>query len=596
MRLMASTPRRLPVTRLVAALVWLHATALLGQVSDTTSSWPPDVPPDVPLFDRDITRILSGDAASFVYDFGAFGWPSGWSPYGMSPQWVALNFNGIPFDDPVTGRPHYDLLPTALLAPPWMREAARGSPVLADTGLRTFDTAEPLTELHYQTGDDGLKRATVLHGQTRGAVTGLFVYSGAGAKGEYPGSRLQRMRQLLLRAGLRRSGWSASAMYLHSQRRLGAHGGVEGPAIYNRLIADVRLSAAMRRAIRHDAQLVLRARPFGAPLVATAAFTAYHLRFTHPGQDTVSAGVYRMVARLRQSASSGAHRISLEFETWLEDVARLHLTVRDSVAWRRFGVVAEAGVHFLGHTGLVGGKARLTYDLGSLEGYAEAWRAGQPLSWIVRHGWEDYVAVTEIEPAGRVAQGRLGLRMRFGLIDAETYGFARRQTNILDFFQVDKDRAAVHIDSSAAQRAGIGARIGFRSRARRGLYGVVQPTILQPEASLPSFFMRGRLGARYHLFAGDLGLDLSLRGHYWTSFQGRTLHAPTGLLVRRPEMLPASGALDLYVEAVVRGATLLVAYENMLSGTAVMEGNQVVLGYPLPAQFLRFGVYWPIRN
>ena len=281
MRLMASTPRRLPVTRLVAALVWLHATALLGQVSDTTSSWPRDVPPDVPLFDRDITRILSGDAASFVYDFGALGWPSGWSPYGMSPQWVALNFNGIPFDDPVTGRPHYDLLPTALLAPPWMREAARGSPVLADAGLRTFDTAEPLTELHYQTGDDGLKRATVLHGQTRGAVTGLFVYSGAGAKGEYPGSRLQRMRQLLLRAGFRRSGWSADAMYLHSQRRLGAHGGVEGPAIYNRLIADVRLSAAMRRAIRHDAQLVLRARPFGAPLVATAAFTAYHPQ-VHP--------------------------------------------------------------------------------------------------------------------------------------------------------------------------------------------------------------------------------------------------------------------------------------------------------------------------
>src|SRR5690606_37192624 len=112
-------------------------------------------------------------------------------------------------------------------------------------------------------------------------------------------------------------------------------------------------------------------------------------------------------------------------------------------------------------------------------------------------------------------------------------------------------------------------------------------------------WLRAHVGARYLLFTGDLDLDVSLQGRYWTRFQGRTLHAPTGLLVlpeasARP--VDTSGTLDLVVQGGVRTATLFLAFENMLSGTELLVGNLIVPTYPLPARRLRFGIYWPILN
>ena len=124
------------------------------------------------------------------------------------------------------------------------------------------------------------------------------------------------------------------------------------------------------------------------------------------------------------------------------------------------------------------------------------------------------------------------------------------------------------------------------------------------EAALPEFFVQGRLGARYAIF-GDLALDLSLRGRFWTEMRSRTLHAPTGLLVLPHEdddlfppsgFLPSSGMLDIVVEAGLRTATLFLAYENVLSGTQLLAGNLIVPVYQLHERRLRFGVFWPIKN
>ena len=52
--------------------------------------------------DHDITYVLSGVPGSFVYDFGAFAWPTAWSVNGLSPQVAQLYFGPIPFNDLIT--------------------------------------------------------------------------------------------------------------------------------------------------------------------------------------------------------------------------------------------------------------------------------------------------------------------------------------------------------------------------------------------------------------------------------------------------------------------------------------------------------------
>ena len=581
---------------LAAAALWLLPQTLMGQAADTSGTSQPAAVAEGPLFDRDATGLLSREAASFVYDFGAFGWPNGWSPYGLSPQWVALEFGGIPYDDLVTGRPRYDLLPTALLSSPEIGAAEKASPVQVNAGLRRFSAAEPLTELHYQTGDHGLQRATVIHVQRRGAVEGLFGYSGAAARGEYPGSRLRRMRRLLLQARYDRPGWSAQATYIQNQRSLGAHAGVLGTHVYNRLVADVRLADAVRRTVRNDLQLLVRASPLGPPLEAAATLTAHRLRFTNPAQDTVEATVYRLASRLRQSIAAGPHRARLDLEAWFGHATRVHLTVRDSLSWGRFGIVAQTGLHAIGRTRMLGGAVQLAYDAGRITALAEAWRSGLAQPWLVGRGWGDYLAADDGAISGRIHQARLGLRASAGALDAELFGFAQQLSAMLDFYAAGPDSIAMRAGTGATRQTGVGARMGLRPRAVRGLYADLQPTLLESPDALPDFFLQARLGARYHLFSNDLGLDISVRGRYWTSMRGRTLHAPTGLLVRGKQDVPASGTVDVHVEASVRGATLLVAYENLLSGTPILDGNLLIPTYPLPAQYLRLGVYWPIRN
>ena len=146
-------------------------------------------------------------------------------------------------------------------------------------------------------------------------------------------------------------------------------------------------------------------------------------------------------------------------------------------------------------------------------------------------------------------------------------------------------------------------------RARRGVYAWVNPVWQQADAkdsaarawerALPRVSLSGRAGLRTLLFLGDLDLDAFVRVRTWEAFGGRGLHTSTGLLLPRTGAdrdVPASTVLDFVAEGGVRGATLFLAYENVLSGTNIIRGNLIVPDYPLPEQQVRFGVLWPIRN
>lgn len=578
---------------------------------------------------EDIVGLLSEEPGSFNHDFGAFGWPNAWSPYGMNPQKIALQLGGLPFDDLITGRPRYDLLPTALLEPLGLQPGRHGAPLGVAAEVRPFEYAPILTELHYQSGSAGLQRITAAHRQQRrlgsGGLDVLFAYGGGAATGEYPGSKLHRMRQVLLRVRARQPGWSLEATWLHNQRRLGAHGGVipgvTYASIYNRLIANVRNSDATRRTVRSDLALTLRVRLLSEPLTAQVFHTAQTFRYHRPRMDTLSATAMRIGGRLAQDALLGPHALRIVVEGWTDRLlrsnslpvglarTRLHATLRDSVRLGSLSVLLEGGV-FVARNTTLGGGLHLSQHLGAARLFAEASHSGDPASWVHLHGWGRFANGAPYAPGGRHSLGRAGLALQFGAIGGELFGFAHIQDQGLEAYLAGEDSMAVRAMAGAATTRGVGGEVWFRRNARRGFYLQATPTMVaRPDAlqetPVPSFFVHARLGARYVLFQGDLDLNASLRVRYWTAMRGRALHAPTGMLVLpgaenrlypAAGMLPASGALDVVIEGAVRTARLFVAYENVLSGTQLLVGNQIVPLYPLPERHLRFGVFWPIVN
>ena len=573
-------------------------------------------------FDHDLTTALAQHAGSFSYDFGAFGWPSGWSYLGASPSHAALYWHGIPFNDPHTGRPRYDLLPTALLRAPGVAVGARSMPVAVFTRLRSFDATRPLTELHYQAGDNGLQRVTALHAQEAAPrflgrprmVQWLFAYAGAAATGEYPGSKLERMRQLLLQSRYRQGMWSLEVMYLHNQRRLGAHGGVvpfaDYETVYNRLIAPTRGERSVRRDLRHDVSATLQLRTLEAPLTLQAWQTYARMRYTVSANVTTETASSRWGLRARQSSRLGEHRLRMLAEGYVQDSdVHVHAALRDSLRVRAFTLVGEAGSTMAEGTALASASAEVSY--GRLL-YATAYSVGIAPSRATTQGFGHYVATLPEAPVGRVEQVRLGGRIIWRALEVDAFVFAGQERNLPDFYGQRSDSMAVRVHPGTVRLSGLAVDVGLRRSAPRGFYAHAQALLASgaddaPAArkqALPRLSGQGRLGARYRLFTGDLRLDLSVRTRLWSAMTSRTLHAPTGLLVLAedptlfPEggRLPASATIDVVAEAGLRTAVLFVAYENVTSGTQLMAGNQVVPVYPLPATRLRFGVFWPIVN
>ena len=586
----------------------------------------------------DAVGLLAEVPGSFAFDFSTPGWPDGWSPLGLSPQRVSLHLDAWSFDDPVTGRPRYDLLPLAFLEPLHLGPSRYGAPATVHAQTRPYRTGAPLTELRYRAGGTGLQSIMALHVQQRrltlfgepGLVQILGGYGGHASQGVYQGSRLKRMRQLYTRLRYQQPGWAVEIANLHNRHRIGAHAGVEPQAgqpfstIYNPRAATVRQPNARRQTLRNDLAVTGRARlaPHLPPPALSAYWSSQTFRYGLPS-DTLFVKTNRFGLRLQQRLHLGSHHLHLRLEGWTDRLRdsnalskeagfppRLHAALRDSLQLLGLQAVLEGALHASDDLPLLTGIARLEHPLGPLHLFGEAALNGQRVPLLARRGFGDFLTPVPSLPTSRLASGKAGVSLQAGPFDMQLFAFGHHLNQGLDYY-VDEARETVTARTAPDYwRAGLGGHLGWRRGARRGLYLTLQPTLTrliapQPTpvherlaASLPRVFGSGRLGARFYLFT-DLDLDVYLEGRLWSSFRSRTLHPPTGLLALPPEDAPAfgpSGTLDMHVEAGLRSATLFLSYENMLSDTPLMNGTLLVPVYPLPSRRFRFGVFWPISG
>ncbi len=654
----------------------------LAQVADTTRTPRPDTlavsPPDstvrpaenappprqiiqrthVPFFDAstgivvndtlparhpalDPAGILAETPGSFLYDFGAAGWPDGWSPYGIAPQNVGLTFNNLPFNNSITGTAELELLPFSMLQPLRLHAGGLGAPITVNTRLRGFDFSRPLSEIRYRQSNNGLKSVLVFHSQQRrvtlaeqrGILGITLAYGGHGANGEYPGSKLEGARQLLARLRYRHPWGSIELMNLSNRRRLGAHGGVNivgtnYESIYNRFGASVENEGAQRQSLRNDLALTVRSQVLPDsthPLTSTGYWTAGTYRYVL--RDTLQARTGRLGYRISQGLALGKSELTMGLQGWKETLrddtnalpdsldpsrSAMHLTANFTLPLGQFTFEAEPGLHKNEHNSFIGGHSRLSMDKGWLQLFVQAAYAGQPTSWVQQYGWSNTVGALDTTPDGRTLTLQAGVTLKGGPFSLDVTGFTSRTTSYTDYFSMaDSDSITAHVFDDPVQWAGATTILGFRKNAGRGIYLTFAPTLYQLNnapvsanhsvlsGSLPELFIQGRAGLRYLLFQGDLDIDLYANMRAWSSFQSRTLHPQTGLLVLRPvESRPVdeSVALDVVLEAGIRTAKLFLAFENALSYPSLIPGNLLVPDYPLPAQRFRFGVYWPIQD
>ena len=282
----------------------------------------------------DPQQMLGEVRSTFVYDFGTSGWPDGWSPFGLSPNSIGLSFNDIPYRDPSSGLPAYDLLPFTMLQAFRLQSGKFGTPVGVNTRLRAFDEPRSLTEVRYRSSNIGLSSVLVSHSQARRitllkrptVLRILLAYGGHGANGEYAGSRLEGARQLVARLRFQNSLGSLEIMNMHNRRRLGAQAGVTPGVstnfqnIYNRLTATVINANAQRQKIRNDLSVTFRRALFGleAPFTASGYWTANTFRYVN--SDTLQARTKSLGYTLTQKISFTQSNIELRIEGWTDRV------------------------------------------------------------------------------------------------------------------------------------------------------------------------------------------------------------------------------------------------------------------------------------
>lgn len=666
---------------LLVALLLVPAAPLYAQVADSTRTPPPPdslavpqpdslgrpAPPQpvifktpVPFLDVDAgitfsdslptigvalgpADLLANYGGSFLYDFGASGWPDGWSPDGIAPHDVALSYNGIPFDNSVTGIANYELLPFALLQPFRLQAGRFGAPLTVNTRLRSLEARRPITEIRYRQSNNGLKSVLVFHSQRRsiplrqrmGVLGILLAYGGHGANGEYPGSRLEGARQLLTRLRYQHPWGSIELMNLSNRRRLGAHAGVvvdenNYETIYARFGASVINSSAQRQTLRNDLALTARTNVLAdttRPFTTMGYWTAGTFRYVDG--DTLQARSSRFGYQVSQALGLGKGEVNVVLEGWREhlrsnsnalpdslDPARsaLQLTLQTTLPLGPAQLEIAPALYTSKNDRLddtfVGGSSRLSFSNNTFGAFLQASYTTQNGSWIEDYGWEG--SITPFRATSRMAQLQAGLSFTTGPLTLEGKVFTNNTSNYTDFFaQSNSDSIDVQLFTGDVNWVGLSGELGLRKLARRGFYLTVSPTVYALQnpgtssahsvlgGSLPELYLQGRLGMRYVIFRGDLDLDVYTRARLWSDFDSRTLHAETGVLVLRPigsRPVDASIAMDVVIEAGIRTATLFLSFENVLSNPALIVGNLLVPDYPLPAQRFRFGVYWPIQD
>ncbi len=617
----------------------------------------------------DLAHVLAQQPGSFLYDLGAAGWPHGWSPSGLGPHRSRLWIEGRPYQNPLTGRARFDLLPLAFLTPPRIGVDPGGSGVGVHTAWRDYDQRRPLTELRYQRDTNGLNAIAVSHSQMHrlslfgapGRLHTTLGYGGRGTGGLYAGDDLRRERQLWGRLRYQREAWAVEISNISSRRRLGAHSGVLPPsdtpfsAIYRLPFCNTcsQTPNASRRTFRNDLTTRLQA-PLvpgtDAPTTLSATWTSNTFDFDPEADTTWSVVLNGGHGLIRQPLQIGRHALTLEAQGQLWGIERsnvasvagrrwsAHATARDSVQVGATHVVADAGWHATPDQQYPSASLQLRRPLGPLTVFTDLEATGQRRSWFETSGFPGFVRpLNDTAPTsvGRVLRGRLGARYQAGSIDLSVEGFAHQIRNAVDLYApapgfeqrlASSDSVVARRTDSPVRRAGATVTVGWRRTATRGLYATgtgTTVTTLNDDASalhdrlartVPRAHGRARIGARFVLFT-DLRTDLALQARGWTSMNSRWFHPPTGRLVVPPANEPVpvlgaqqrvgpSGTVDLQAEMKLRGATLFLTLEHVLSsfappdsfeGRATIEpGTFVVPLYPLPARQFRFGVHWPI--
>ena len=595
----------------------------------------------------DIADLLARLPGSFLYDFGPDGWPDSWSPDGVDPSNVALHVGAVPFDDPITGAPAWDLLPVSALRALSWSPMDRSAQYAVGASLSDTLAADPSTEVRYRSGS-GLQAIDVGHAQRRPATLfgqkttlGLeFGYSGAGSAGEYEGSRLRRKRQIFLRAATVVAGWSGSAMILTNRHRVGAHAGVVAPttvyeSIYNRLLAGVEHTDAVRERYRSDVVLTASRPVFGRDLGITAYRTQQLLRYVRSG-DSTSTRVVRYGMEASMPVLNGSWPLRAVLTARRDTYPDSSALGKDPGARSRFEASLEgtramgpATVEYAGGlvrseesvdtSARVGGAIRFGRLGVSLDAVtapvetstADVYGFGSATVGLAPFVGSEGIVGPVSRDAGRSDRIGVGATVEIGPLQAGLRAFAQRASGVVLWVGTNAS------GSAEALREGEdllvrGAVVSFsvREDSPRGFYGIASATHAAQSGgtgvlanaysgSLPAFFGRAVAGWRGSLFRGDAVVDFRAEAHAWTTMRGRQPATATGQLVlayAESRDVPGSTILDLKADVVVRGATFFLSLENLLSGTELIYGNQVVADYPYPEQRWRFGVFWPIPD
>lgn len=615
----------------------------------------------------DVASLLQHAQGAFFYDVGPEGFPHSVSLTGLPPQLASFWYDGRMYHDIVSGRPRYDLLPLAHLEPLRVGTDLGGQPNGVYAESLDDPGASPLTQIRYRRDSNGLSRGDVVHSQKRefglfgepGVLGAQFGFSGASASGEYgDATSFELYRGFFLRADYRRNGWGARISNEAIRHRVRAHEGVlpglsAFESIYLRPVAQVRNARSKRQTIRNDLTASVR-----GPLLPGLPKTQASLTWTSNtfDYDTGSAApdttwfvkTNAVHGLLRQPLRVGPHRLTFDARGRIQQRARgnvlfsggrryeVHASVRDSVRLAGIDWTLDVGAHST--------ETRPLFPSASVEAasrlfgtrvFARLRSTGDRISWMEANGFDRYVRPVIDPPASTVVVAEAGLRRTAGAFDMSLRAYAHQMQNPVDLYALTRPNpasagnvrtfaASDSVDARAAtgafRQAGVTADLGWRTRAKRGLYGRLTATAheflnetetalhARVARTLPQVHGRAVLGARFLLFQ-DLVFDAQIEGRGWTEMSSRLLHTPTGSLVVPPLEAPdeafeaqqtptplfgPDGVLDVNIDIDLYGATLFFTFENVLGGTEADLGTFIVATYPLPDQQFRFGVFWPI--
>lgn len=586
----------------------------------------------------DPEALLAEQPGVFGYRLGAPGRVGGVSLDALAPEAPALLLDGRPLDDLFTGAPRLDLLPYAATGPLRIDDARLGRAASFTASVRPFRLAVPVTELRYWGGQDGIQHVSATHAQTRKAPAALgggsddsrLTLTGhvasRGAEGALAGADLRHL-DALGRALLTRPGAAVEIGVIHTDRRVGARDGVTAASyagLFELATADVVRPEAERRTLRTEAWARTRLALGTEPLEIGASYTVQRLIYTPDGADTLRVNGRRLAGSLRQPLQVGRHALALRLDAIHEPAPglglgplsgagarlRLHASATDSLRLGPLAATATAGFNRVGDESFPSAAVRV--ETGPM--FAGVRYGGRARSRVEAAGLADRIEPDATTAGERTLAADLGAEVRGGPWRLALRAFGHVQTDLRVLVAQGDGTLAVATVPEAVRQGGVVGAVGWRERARRGVYVRTEATaraLLQPDsdladrldAALPRAWGTLRLGVRAeNVGDGVIDLDLAVVGSGWTAFRSRWAEPATGLLAL-PEPgtefgieIPAQVALGLEATATFSAqASLFLRYDNAL-GERLTDGVLLTQGEPTPAHVLRFGVFWAMLN